>query len=418
MRNTGKVYFPPISKQEWWDKITEELKGKPPEGLTWKTPESFTMEPFYTREDLDPQSLQYHPGTPPYRRGFYTRESQDWKTIIPLYLSNTTDLNALLMQEVAVGGNLFFLQTQTQLSSLEETTLQVLKASHRVYLAPEISTLFDSHQLLEHKHIVPAIQSYNLYSNHLREGYAWDLRWVYEEGGSRSLQLAVLMSTFVDIYEELDLYRKPTHLEGITRFTIHITTSPVLYLEIAKFRALRELWSILTSHLQITSPPFLEIVAHTAQRDLSGYDIHNNIIRNTLSSLAAVMGGCDSLCVLPHGIIDNDSDPFSTKIARNISHILREEAKLSKVVDPIGGSYYLEELTSQLIQKTWELFLEIEAHGGVKDTWQSGWLPQRISEQKEKSQQAYRQGKSYKIGITHYPPPEIDIPESVIQNLF
>lgn len=418
MRNTSKVYFPSVSKQEWWDKITQELKGKAPEDLNWKTSESFTVAPFYTGEDLDPLSLQMQPGTPSYRRGFYQKENQDWKTIIPVYFHNITDLEALLKQEITAGGNLFFLQSQAQISSSDEIPLQTLEASQQIYLSPAVSSRFDSGQLREHKHIIPSIQTHNMYSNHLRDGYAWDLRWVYEEGGSRSLQLAVLLSTFVDMYEELDLYRNPANLKDITTFTVHITTSPVLYLEIAKFRALRELWSTLNSYLKISNPPLPEVVAHTAQRELTEYDIYNNIIRNTLSSLAAVLGGCDSLCILPHRIIDNASDPFSTKIARNISHILREEAKLSKVLDPVGGSYYLEELTSQIIYKAWELFLEIEEHGGIKNAWQSGWFPRQISEQKTESQQAYRQGKLYKIGITHYPPPEMEIPEFVIQNLY
>ncbi len=111
-----------------------------------------------------------------------------------------------------------------------------------------------------------------------------------------------------------------------------------------------------------------------------------------------LLGGIQYLHVSPYNEPEGNATAFSDRIARNTQLILKEEAHLKKVVDPAGGSWYIEALTNELAKKSWELFLEIDSKGGLVSTLSSGWLQEQIaaSQRKAPKRYIYPQTKYYR----------------------
>lgn len=140
--------------------------------------------------------------------------------------------------------------------------------------------------------------------------------------------------------------------EVIHHFSFSLSVGTDIFLEIAKIKSLRILWyqvqgaygvtKIKPVHIHTTSPSWLS----------EKFQPHGNLIKSTTAALAAIMGGCDSLTIEPE---DQNSEMMS-RVARNVSSILREESHLSRVADPAAGSYYLDSLTTELSKKAWQKF--------------------------------------------------------------
>ncbi len=140
--------------------------------------------------------------------------------------------------------------------------------------------------------------------------------------------------------------------EVIHNFSFSLSVGTDIFLEIAKIKSLRILWyqiqggygvnKIKPVHIHVTSPSWLS----------EKFQPHGNLIKSTTAALAAIVGGCDSLTIEPE---DQNSEMMS-RVARNVSSILREESHLSRVADPAAGSYYLDSLTTELSEKAWQKF--------------------------------------------------------------
>jgi methylmalonyl-CoA mutase len=136
------------------------------------------------------------------------------------------------------------------------------------------------------------------------------------------------------------------------------------FLTLAKFRALRLLWARVEQACGLAPKP-LFIAAETAWRMLTRRDPYVNMLRATIATFSAGLGGADSLTVLPHTQALGLTDDFARRIARNTQFILLEESNLAKVADPAAGSGGIETLTRQLCEAAWAQFQEIEKAGGV-----------------------------------------------------
>ena len=152
------------------------------------------------------------------------------------------------------------------------------------------------------------------------------------------------------------------------------------FLEIARIRAARMLFSALVSGFDKTSeisPVYIHSITTTWNKTL--YDPNVNMLRLTTEAMAAILGGCNSLVVRPFDSTYNEPGDFSERLARNIQIILKEESYFSKVVDPAAGSYYIESLTDSLIQNAWELFLKIDDQGGFIKSFTSGFITEEVN---------------------------------------
>ena len=177
------------------------------------------------------------------------------------------------------------------------------------------------------------------------------------------------------------------------------------FMEIAKLRAARLLWSeMIQKEFSPKNPKSLMLRTHcqTSGVSLTSQDPYNNIVRTTIEAMAAVLGGTQSLHTNSFDEALALPTPFSAQIARNTQLILREESGLTKVVDPLAGSYYLESLTGSMIDETRKLIQEVEDLGGMTKAIQAGVPKLRIEESAAIRQARVDKKEDVIVGVNAY----------------
>ncbi|MGK0169675.1 MAG: methylmalonyl-CoA mutase [Gammaproteobacteria bacterium] len=179
------------------------------------------------------------------------------------------------------------------------------------------------------------------------------------------------------------------------------------FMEVAKLRAARLLWaSLMEEHFSPKDTRSLALRTHcqTSGVSLTSQDPYNNIIRTTIEALAAVLGGTQSLHTNAFDEALALPSETSARIARNTQLILREEAGVSNVIDPLAGSYYVESLTAALVREARVLIDEVEALGGMTKAVESGMPKLRIEESAARRQAAVDRGEEVVVGVNKYQP--------------
>ncbi|HUJ98676.1 MAG TPA: methylmalonyl-CoA mutase [Stellaceae bacterium] len=176
------------------------------------------------------------------------------------------------------------------------------------------------------------------------------------------------------------------------------------FMEIAKLRAARLLWARLMKRFDPKNPASLALRTHcqTSGVSLTEQDPYNNIMRTTIEALAAVLGGTQSLHTNSFDEALALPTPFSAKIARNTQLVIAEESGVSHVVDPLGGSYYVESLTHAVAEAAWALIEEVEALGGMTKAVESGMPKLRIEESAARRQARIDRGEEAIVGVNKY----------------
>jgi len=193
------------------------------------------------------------------------------------------------------------------------------------------------------------------------------------------------------------------------------------FMEIAMLRAARYLWHQIVSEFNPTNPRSCILRTHvqTSGWSLTQQDPYNNIIRTTLEALAAALGGTQSLHTNSFDEAVSLPTPLSARVARNTQIILQEESQICHVVDPLGGSYYIESLTASIIEAAKKILDEIEALGGMARAIETGMPKLRIEESAARRQARIDQGKDTIVGVNKYkvqdetPIEVLDIPSTV-----
>lgn len=176
------------------------------------------------------------------------------------------------------------------------------------------------------------------------------------------------------------------------------------FMEIAKMRAARLLWSKIVNQFNPKDPKSLVLRTHcqTSGWSLTAQDVFNNVARTTVEALAAALGHTQSLHTNSFDEAIALPTDFSARIARNTQLYLQEETGITKVVDPWGGSFYVEYLTDQLVEKSWNLILEVEQLGGMSKAIEAGIPKMRIEEAAARKQARIDSGKDVIVGVNRY----------------
>ncbi|MFJ8820008.1 methylmalonyl-CoA mutase family protein [Amycolatopsis thermoflava] len=175
------------------------------------------------------------------------------------------------------------------------------------------------------------------------------------------------------------------------------------FLTIAKLRAARRLWARVCEVSGATAGRGMRQHAVTSPAMFTRRDPWVNMLRTTVACFAAGVGGADAVTVLPFDFAIGLPDTFSRRIARNTQSILLEESKLSGVIDPAGGSWYVENLTDALANAAWREFTEIERQGGIEAVLDSGALAARLAETWEARQKRLATRKDPITGVSEFP---------------
>jgi len=228
-----------------------------------------------------------------------------------------------------------------------------------------------------------------------------DGRIVHNAGGSEAQELSFAIACAVE-------YLRAFEQSGITpdagRGMIYFRLSADAdeFLTIAKFRALRKLWTRVEEACGLTPKPAY-VAAETAWRMMTRRDPYVNMLRTTIAIAAAGLGGANSITALPHTIALGLPDPFARRIARNTQLVLLEESNLEKVADPAAGSGAIEDLTGKLCAAAWALFQDIEAAGGAWAALESGLFQTEVASVRSERQQAVARRKDAITGTSDYP---------------
>ncbi len=421
--------FPPVNREEWENEIEQDLKGADyKKTLRWETLEGISPLPFYTRSDLQtvPEPII---------------SKTAWRRCEPVYEITVPKINNALKTAVKGGADAF--QIPCELSADEKTPESNISGT-RLHTQEDFDRLFEgidlksSHLLFESGLASPAL--FAMLKNHNRpfasaaflfdpftrlvhhskksltdnalqqmisqmsghDGFrtlAADGLYYHHAGATIVQELGTVLAIASEYLATTEIKKRSGAAQSIW---IRLSAGPLYFPEIAKFRAIRLLWKKLLSVYGIDDSIPLYIHSETTMQNKTASDPYNNIIRATTEGMSAVLGGTDSLTIAPFNAVFQKPTPFSARIARNVHHIIREEAHLAKTADPAAGSYYIEELTSNVANKAWEFFRVIEKQGGFVNAVENGMLQSAINESRERKIEAYRDLTRPLIGTSKY----------------
>lgn len=240
-----------------------------------------------------------------------------------------------------------------------------------------------------------------------------DARPFHEAGASEVQELGAGLAIGAWWLRALDGTGVPP-AEAFPFFGASLSVDRDLLLSLAKLRALQLLWA---RFQQVCGAPATRLPVHaeTSRRMLTRVDPHSNLLRNTLAAFAAAIAGADSILVEPHTAALALPDANARALARNIQHLLLQEADISAVSDPGAGSGAIEALTGSLAERGWAEFQQIEREGGIVESITSGALPARIAEACASLVREVKSGTAPLVGSTVYPaaePPDAGEPKS------
>ncbi|MAA87026.1 MAG: methylmalonyl-CoA mutase [Haliea sp.] len=219
-------------------------------------------------------------------------------------------------------------------------------------------------------------------------------------------ELGALFANAVEYLEEIRR-RGTMPLEAAARACggVNFRASMDLFEEASKMRAARLMWQqLLEQRYGITNPKVANLRIHcvTAGSRMTYQQPLNNIVRGTVMALAAALGGVQSLGVSGYDEALSIPSEHAHQMSVRIQQILQQETNIQAVTDPLGGSYYVETLTAELVERAWVFFEEIQEQGGFLATLDSGWLHERAAENQSEDFRQQESGEQVIIGVTDH----------------
>lgn len=436
--------FPPILTQEWEDKIKTDLKGADYEKkLVWRTIEGFSVRPYYRAEHLkNLKHLKYVPGEFPFVRGNKVK-SNEWYIRQNIDVTDPKEANKkaldILMRGIDSLG--FDLTEKEELSNNDLANL--LKNICLESIELNIMGATAAHPFVDY--LKNKITQENINANEVKGSVCFDplahlsLRGNFCKAQDEVFETAkaliekaksltkfrtigvngeMFSNSGASIVQELGfalsmgnqylniLTDKGLDVDTVSqniKFNLGVSTN--YFMEIAKFRAARMLWAKIVEAYEPKNNEAAKMNIHavTSKWNQTIYDPYVNMLRGTTESMSAVLAGIESLTVTPFDVSFEKPTEFAERIARNTQIILKEESYFDKVVDPAGGSYYIENLTASIAEHAWSLFKEIEEKGGYIEAFKAGIIQDKVNETANKRNLNIASRKEVILGVNQYP---------------
>lgn len=436
--------FPPVSTEEWMENVTADLKGVPFEKkLVWRTKEGFELMPFYREEDIkDLPLLGTLPGEYPYVRG--TKTHNIWlvrqEIIVRDHLSQINEKIKNLMEHGVTAVGLHFEDDQVSAAAVQEVLegidLSKLEVNfyscvrHVVRMAEAVVEAFDKMGVAPES--VQGSINYNPFRRLMIRGERWT---PWKETGVELLKAVAPLKNFtcftvqsIDfvnagayIYQELgyalaagaeilSTFSKESgcsvaEVAKRTRFDMGVGSN--YFIEMAKFRAVRWLWAMIVKANDGNAPEeSLKATVHVENSmwNKTVYDSYVNLLRTQTETMSAAIAGVHSMTVVPFDVAyEEEYSDFGERIARNQQLLLLEESHFDKVVDPAGGSYYVEHLTDAIGKQAWKLFLEVEEQGGFYALANEGVIQEKINASNDERHKAVATRRENLLGTNIFP---------------
>jgi len=465
---SDKIYDKATATPDSWQELaTKQLKGKSPDSLAWQTAEDIVVKPLYTAADTqDLEYTDTMPGMSPYVRGPQATmyAGRPWTIRQYAGFSTAEESNAFYRKALDAGGQgvsvAFDLATHRGYDSDHPRVAgDVGKAGVAIDSVEDMKILFDSipldkvsvsmtmngavlpvlagyivaaeEQGVAQEQLAGTIQNDILKEFMVRNTYIYPPApsmkiigdiiaycsgnmprfntisisgyHIQEAGANAALELAY---TLADGKE----YIRTAIAAGLgiddfaPRLSFFWGIGMNFYMEIAKMRAARLLWTRIVAEFSPQNPKSSMLRTHsqTSGWSLTEQDPYNNVVRTTIEAMAAVFGGTQSLHTNALDEAIALPTEFSSRIARNTQLVIQEETGITKVVDPWGGSYMMESLTQDIADKAWELIQEVEEAGGMAKAIETGMPKLRIEEAAAKKQARIDRGDDVIVGVNKY----------------
>lgn len=428
--------FPPASRDDWRKLVDGVLKGAPFDRLVGKTYDGLPIAPIYSRAANAGLIAGRAPATP-------------WRIMQRVDHPDATAANAQALTDLDNGANglalVFAGAHGAHGFGLEPSAAALERILDGIYVDAGIAIEFQigpqtrdmpHHfaELLARRNVAPASVDARFgfdpigaaaaggaspydwqeiaaffgpaVAQFARLGFAGpfavaDGRVVHDAGGSEAQELAFVVATAVTYLRaleaagvELDVARRMIYAR--------LSADADQFLTLAKFRALRLLWAHVERHCGLEPQP-LVVAAETAWRMLTQRDPYVNVLRATIATFAAGLGGANSITVLPHTLALGLPDALARRIARNTQLILLEESNLDKVTDPAAGSGGIEALTAELAGTAWTLFQDIEKAGGVFPALKQNLIQDRVAAVRAARDRNIARRKDVLTGASEFP---------------
>ncbi|WP_374594737.1 methylmalonyl-CoA mutase [Sphingosinicella sp.] len=446
---------------EWKALADKEVKGK---SLDWQTPEGITVKPLYTAEDVatDPGLPGFAPFTRGVRASMYA--GRPWTIRQYAGFSTAEESNAFYRRNLAAGQKglsvAFDLATHRGYDSDHPRVVgDVGKAGVAIDSVEDMKILFDGipldqmsvsmtmngavipilsffivageEQGVDRKLLDGTIQNDILKEFMVRNTYIYppepSMRIISDIFGYTSREMPKFNSISISGYhmqeagatqvQELAFtiadgaeYVRYGVASGLDidkfagRLSFFFAIGMNFFMEVAKLRAARVLWHRVMTNLGAKDERSKMLRTHcqTSGVSLTEQDPYNNVIRTTIEAMAAMLGGTQSLHTNALDEAIALPTDFSARIARNTQIVIQEETGMTKVVDPLGGSYYVEALTQELVDKAWEIIERVEAEGGMAKAVAAGWPKAMIEEAAAARQARVDRADDVIVGVNKY----------------
>lgn len=428
--------FPAISTEEWKAKVEADLKGAPfDKKLVWRTNEGFNVQPMYRAEDIaDLKTTDSLPGEYPFVRG--TRTDNEWLTRQEIIADCAEEANKKALDVLSKGVNSLGFKVKeaadvaTLIKDIDLAAVEINLTCCPKKAADVTAALVDAVKAAGAVDSFKGSIDFNPYRKALKHGaelpaalsdMAIDVLTAAKEvAGLRVLAVDSIMLNNAGSYIAQELgYALAWGAEWLTiltdkgfsadeiakRIKFNMGISSNYFMELAKFRAARMLWAQIVEQYKPECKCACKMMTHaiTSEFNQTIFDAHVNLLRTQTEAMSAALAGVDSITVTPFDAQYKTPDDFSERIARNQQFLLKEESHLDKVVDPAGGSYYVETLTAAIAQEAWKLFLDVEEKGGFLAEVAAGNVQAAINASAEKRLSDVARRKEILLGSNQYP---------------
>lgn len=419
--------FPNQTYEDWLEAANKSLKGKTVSEYVRNTYEDIPIKPLYTKADLPKERknlgdyqtkwkmAQLIEGEKPEEINENLLEAIEYgQQTISIKIPN--NLNKDNVGDLFKGVNLnevtFFIDGREEVIPFYQILQDFVKKANKnktiegfIGFDPVMSIIENQYGKEEGSSLFKVwcdtIKELSIHEPQLKSIFV-DGRFFEQTGGNAIQQIAFTLSTAVEQIERLKEAGVPVK-HFFEKAVVGLNVRSDFFMEIAKLRAIRYLWFKLAEAYQMEKEvAILDLFAETTMVNKSKLDSYTNMLRTGGEAFAAIIGQVQTLRVQPFDAIFGKPGKLGVRVARSIHHLLQEESRLANVKDPANGSYFIEHLTNELIEKSWRLFLEIEKSGGLLNAYNKGIVQQHIQENRKNMLNDFYHRKTKLIGTNQY----------------
>ena len=428
MKNQLFNNFNSHSNEQWQKQVINDLKGKDfDETLNFIIQENVKIKPYFDCEDLNNIPLNF------IQQSQIQGVVKAWNNREIIKYKSEKETNILIISLLEAGADAFlvdfsgFFEMEIEVKKLlrnikiSDTPFFFKVENAALNLVKELQVIapyhwkggidndilgryfrtgnYDINQWIEMGEILRIVQNFPSFKTLIVNSHLF-----HNSGANVAQELAYTLACAIEIMDRIS--EQNIDLKEIVQkieFSISVGTN--YFVEIAKIRALKFLWTKILMQgygLNEQNIPVISIHCVTSSFYDAAITPHTNMLRVTTEAMSAIIGGCSALSVRAYDETFQESDEFSRRISRNISSILKEESYFDKVIDPSAGSYFIENLTFQIAEEAFTLLQAVENQGGIIEAFEKNYIQNEIKRNFEAKQDSLLKNESIMIGVNKF----------------